>query len=273
MTFAEKLSRAASDNNSLLATSLDPDIAKIPEHLRGVQEPFFEFNRAILDSVADLLCAVKLNSAMYEAAGVKGIEQLKKTCVHIQKTYPDLPIILDAKRGDVINTNEYYAKYAFEYLNVDALTIHSYLGKEANEPFLRHKDKGIFVLCRTSNPGAGEFQDLRIARRPLYEIVAEEVAGRWNDRGNCHLVVGATYPQELAEIREIVGQEMLILTPGLGAQGGDTKLSIKAGINKQGGGLVSVSARGIIFASNGADFAEAARKSAAKLREEINSYR
>lgn len=273
MNFAEKLAHAIKKNNSLLCVGLDPDFDKLPESIKQSAEPLFEFNRAIIDATAESVCSFKPNSAFYEAGGEKGIAQLQKTCDYIRETYPDIVIILDFKRGDIGNTNAYYAEFAFNELKVDGITIHPYMGRDANEPYLDYKDKGIFVLCRTSNPGAGEFQDLEVGGKKLYEVVAKRVSAEWNQNGNCHLVVGATYPKELAEIRAIVGDEITFLAPGIGAQGGDVEQAVQAGKNSKGEGLVFNTSRAVLYASSGSDFAEAARKKANELNNEINKYR
>lgn len=219
------------------------------------------FNKAIIDATCDLVCAYKPNSAFYEARGVEGITELKKTCDYLRKTYPEIPIILDAKRGDIGNTNEGYVTYAFDYLGADAITLHPYLGREALQPFLDRKDKGCIILCKTSNPGAGEFQDVGL----LYQRVAKNVVKTWNSNGNCMVVVGATYPKDLAIIRRIVGN-MTILVPGIGSQGGDIEKTVKAGMDSKGKGLIISSSRFIIFARDPAVKTQI-------LRDQINTYR
>lgn len=273
MKFAEKLASAVKKNNSLLCVGLDPNPERLPDSIKQSDEPFFVFNKAIIDATADLVCAFKPNSAFYEADGVKGVAQLQKTCAYIRENYPDIPILLDFKRGDIGSTNEPYAKYAFDYLGVDAVTIQPYLGKEANKAFLTYQDKGLFVLARTSNAGAGEFQDLEIDGQKLYQIVAKNVMQAWNNNGNCHLVIGATYPEELTWARQILGNDVLFLVPGVGAQGGDVEATVAAGTNDAGSGIIINSSRQVLYASNGSDFAEAAREQAAVLRDEINTYR
>ncbi len=273
MTFAEKLKWAVEKNNSLLCVGLDPDFEKLPSNVKQSNEPLFEFNKAIIDAAADLACVFKPNSAFYEESGEKGIAQLKKTCDYIHEKYADIPIILDFKRGDIGNTNNYSAKFAFEYLNVDAVTIQPYLGREANEAYLSYADKGIIVLCRTSNPGAGEFQDLPVDGKKLYQVVAEHVVKEWNSSNNCALVIGSPYPEELSWARQTLGDNVLFLVPGVGAQGGSVEQTVKAGVNKDGKGIMINSSRQILFASNGSDFAEAARAQATQLRDEINKYR
>jgi orotidine-5'-phosphate decarboxylase len=271
-TFTDKLAYSIKKSNSLLCVGLDSDIDKIPAHLKPAKVPQFEFNKAIIDSTHDLVCAYKPNSAFYESRGATGISELKITCDYLHKAYPDIPIILDAKRADIGNTNEGYIRFAFDYLEADAITLHSYLGKEALQPFLDRKDKGCIILCRTSNPSACEFQDLKINGKPLYQIIAQKVASQWNQNHNCLLVVGATYPNELAEVRKIVG-DMTLLVPGIGAQGGDLEATMRAGLNSRKAGLIINSSRGIIFVSSGDDFTDIARSEALKLRNGINSFR
>jgi orotidine-5'-phosphate decarboxylase len=273
MGFLQKLDAAAGKNNSLLCVGLDPDLEKIPERFRDSQTPLFDFNKAIIDATADLTCAFKPNPAFYESQGVKGIEELKQTCDYVHEKYPDIPVIVDLKRADIGNTNKHSADFAFDYLGADAVTVHPWFGGKAIRPFLDWKDKGIIVLCRTSNDGAGEFQDLEAGGQPLYMHVAGNVSKSWNTNGNCLLVVGATYPDEMAEIRKLVGDEMVFLVPGLGAQGADAGAAVKAGVNSNGRGLIINSARGILYASDGDDFAEAARAQATTTRDEINKYR
>lgn len=267
-----KLDTIIQKNSSLVCIGLDSNIPKLPDHLKKKDNAQFEFNKVIIDATYDLVCAYKPNSAFYEAYGDLGIHQLKMTCDYIREKYPNIYIILDAKRADIGSTNQGYVTYGFDWLGADAVTLHPYLGYEAMKPFLDRADKGSIILCRTSNPGAGEFQDLKIDGKPLYKIVAERVVNEWNTNGNCFLVTGATYSEELAEIRKIAG-DMTFLVPGIGAQGGDVEKTVKAGLNSQKAGLIISSSRGIIFASKGEDFAEKARKEAEKLRDEINTYR
>lgn len=261
MKFIEKLEKAIKKNDSLVCVGLDTDVKKI-----GKGKNQFLFNKEIIKATNDLVCSYKLNAAFYESIGHKGIESLKKTCDYLKTNHPEIPIIIDAKRADIGNTNEGYVQFIFTHLKADALTIHPYLGQEAISPFLNQLDKGIIILCRTSNPGAGEFQDLEVKGTPLYKIVAKQVARKWNTNGNCLLVVGATYSKELREVRRIVGQEMFFLVPGIGAQGGDIKSTLKAGLNNRKTGLIINSSRGIIFADN-------PREEAKKLKSEINQYR
>jgi orotidine-5'-phosphate decarboxylase len=273
MQFSKKLATIVAQNNSLLCVGLDPDITKLPPSISGHQKPLFAFNKVIIDATADLVCAFKLNSAMYEATGSSGIDQLQKSCIYLNKHYPTIPIILDFKRGDIGNTNNYYAQFAFEYLGVDAITINPYMGEFANQPFLKYKNKGIFVLCRTSNPGADEFQDLQVKGKKIYRIVAEEVLNKWNKHNNCFLVIGSPYPNELAEIRRVIGDKGTFLIPGLGTQGGNAEKTVKAGLNSKGQGAIINSSREVIYASRNANFGASARAKAIVLRDEINKYR
>lgn len=234
-----------------VCVGLDSDYSKIPPAFKkdSIEEAIFEFNKSIIDVTGDLVSSFKFQSSFYEAYGVDGLKALKRTVEYINEKYPDLPLILDAKRGDIGNTNEGYTKAIFDDLGFDAVTINPYLGKEALTPFLERKDKGIIVLVKTSNPGAGEFQDLQVEGKPLYQVVAEHVAKDWNGSGNCAVVVGATYPEELKKVREIIG-DMPILIPGIGTQGGDLEETVKSGINSQGQGIIIHSARAIIFSDN-----------------------
>ncbi len=273
-----------------VCVGLDSEFGKIPEsaHRSGnecdvsVANTIVAFNREIVEATKDLVCAYKPNAAFYEAHGDDGIGALQRTIADIHAIAPDVPVILDAKRADIGNTNAGYVDAAFNFLYADAVTIHPYLGRDALRPFLNLVDKGIFILCRTSNPGAGEFQDLMVEcplsvqesppEWPLYQHVAYRVMRSWNTVGNCGLVIGATYPEELQQVRKIVG-DMPILIPGIGAQGGDVEKSVTAGKDSRGQGMIINSSRGIIFASKGADFAEAARRETLKLHNLINQYR
>ena len=278
MTFSQKLDKIIIENNSLVCVGLDSDIEKIPSFLKNKKYPQFEFNKAIIDATHDLVCSYKPNIAFYEAEGVKGLLELKKTMAYLKKNYPKIPVILDAKRADIGSTNQGYVKFIFDYLKADAVTVNPYLGEEALAPFLAEKDKGIIVLCKTSNPGAAEFQDLYLMNdRPLdkselYKYVAYQVSKKWNKNKNCFLVVGATYPQELKEVRKIVG-EMTLLIPGVGRQGGDLEKVLAVGLNSEKKGLIINSSRAIIFCSFGKDFDQRAREEAKKLKDKINLYR
>ena len=272
MTFKDKLKNLTLKNNSLLCIGLDTDLDKLPVHLKKQKHPQFEFNKAVIDATFDLVCSFKPNIAFYEAQNMSGLLQLKFTLDHIKKNYPEIPVILDAKRGDIGNSNTGYAKLVFDYLNADAVTVHPFLGKQSLAPFLDRKDKGIFILCRTSNEGGGEFQDLKVNSRPLYQIIAQHVIDDWNKNDNCALVVGATYPAELEIVRRLAN-DMPLLIPGVGVQGGDLEKTVKAGVDKDGRNAVINSSRGIIFASQGEDFADAARQQALNLKNQINNCR
>lgn len=265
------------ERDNFVCVGLDSDYDRIPSKLKenaSVEDALFAFNRSIVDATHDLVCAYKPNVAFYEAQGDAGFRALQRTVRHIKETYPQIPVILDAKRADIGSTNLGYVESAFDLLGVDAITVHPYLGQEALAPFLACKEKGIIVLAKTSNPGAGEFQDLLVgkAREPLYQVVAHHVASRWNANGNCVLVVGAPYPAELRQVRSIVG-DIPILIPGIGVQGGDIEATVTAGKDSRGWGMIINASRTIIFASSAGDFAQAARSATEKLRAEINRYR
>jgi len=266
MNFIEKLTSIARKNKSLLCVGLDPDPARMPAGT-GV----LEFNRAIIEATADLVCAYKLNLAFYEALEDEGLDALKRTVQHI----PDeIAVIGDAKRGDIGNTAQAYARSLFANLGFDATTVNPYLGFDSIEPFIQYRDKGVFILCRTSNAGAVDFQSLRCEteehnHHPLFELVAQK-ASQWNTYGNIGLVVGATYPEELRLIRQN-HPEMPILIPGIGAQGGDLDLAVRYGVDARGERAIINSSRQILYASREKDFAQAARRAASELREQINS--
>jgi len=268
MKFIEKLKIASRKNNSLLCVGLDTELEKIPKFLLGEKDPIFSFNQKIIDSTSDLVCAYKPNLAFYEAYGIKGLEALKKTCEYIPE---DIPIILDAKRGDIGNTSKMYAKAIFDEFNADGVTLNPYLGEDSLAPFLEYEDKCSFILCLTSNTGAKDFQLLNFDGKPLYKIVVEKVKS-WNKKMNCGLVVGATYPEQLKEIRELV-EDLPILIPGVGAQKGDVELTVKYGTDKNGELAIINSSRGVIYASSEKDFAQSARAEAKRLRDLFNLYR
>ena len=272
----EKLLKAARTNGSLLCIGLDPDPELMPAGM-GV----LEFNRAIVDATSDLVCAYKPNLAFYEALGTTGLTALEKTVTYI----PDaIPVIGDAKRGDIGSTARAYARALFETLGFDAATVNPYLGYDSLEPFIEYREKGVFILCRTSNAGSVDFQDLVLSgksagveggERPLFEEVALR-AREWNALGNVGLVVGATYPQELRRVRQLCPQ-MPLLIPGIGAQGGDPASAVRYGVDARGEKAIISSSRQIIYAylgegGKGGDFAAAARGAALKLRDEINRY-
>lgn len=268
-----------------VCVGLDSQLDKIPEHIlsnRSLSRKGYsdgdcisEFNRAIVEATHDIVCAYKLNTAFYEALGAPGIRALKLTISDIHFIDRDIPVILDAKRGDTVNTNNGYLKFAFEYLGADAITVHPYMGQKSLQPFLDCIDKGIFVLCRTSNDGAGEFQDLLVRKypegeflKPMYQQVAHRVSHCWNGNQNCGLVVGATNTDELHRVRRASGN-LPILIPGIGKQGGDLEKTILAGKNAHNSGIIVSASRSVIFASDGTDFAQFARKETHKLSASI----
>jgi len=262
-------------SGSLVCVGLDPDLERIPASVRGaalesaaskvdIEAALLAFTQAIVDATADLVCAFKPNSAFFEQHGVAGMRALQRLIAYIHQRYPEIPVILDAKRGDIGSTSAAYARAAFDVMGADAITLHPYLGREALDPFLKRRDRGCIILCRTSNPGAGEFQDLALrgtdnTERPLYQRVAQAVASEWNAGGNCALVVGATYPEELRRVRALAG-DLPILVPGVGAQGGDLEAVIRNGLDARGYGLIISLSRSVLYASSGADFAEAGRR-------------
>jgi len=262
-----------------VCVGLDSQYSRIPDIIKknsDIKGAIYKFNKEIIDSTHDLVCAYKPNIAFYEAEGLRGLAALIKTIKYIHERYPDIPVILDAKRADIGNTNQGYIKAIFNLIGADAVTVQPYLGKEAMEPFLDQKDKGVIILCRTSNPGAGEFQDLIVnhpvlGKVPFYQVIAHQVANEWNKGGNCCLVVGATYPEESAIIRKIA-PNLPFLIPGIGKQGGDIKKAVVASKDQNNEGMIINSSRGIIFASERKDFAKAARKEAEKLDREIKKY-
>jgi len=261
----DKYNLRAKKINSLLCVGLDSDFDKIPDKFKIEEFPQFEFNKWIVEETKDFAAAFKINIAFYEARGDKGIHELKETMEYIKVYYPDIFTICDAKRADIGNTNNGYVTSLFDWFGFDAVTINPYLGQEAVQPFLDRKDKISIILCRTSNTGAGEFQDLNVDGVPLWQKVAGKVSQDWNKNNNCMLVVGATYPEEMKKIREITG-EMTFLVPGVGAQGGDLEATMKAGLNSERLGLTIHSARGIIFSDN-------PKQEAQKLCEEIRENR
>ena len=283
MSFHDKLNNGIQKNNSLVCVGLDSDIAKLPASVKQTENPQFAFNKAIIDATHDIVCAYKPNPAFYEARGDVGIRELKQTCDYITETYPEIPFIIDAKRGDIGNTNEGYAQYVFDYLGADAITVMPYMGIESLGAFFKREGKGIIVGCHSSNLGAKEFQekffspdavgeDAKQKPKPLYQLVAEELMEQFGNNPNAMMFMGATYPEQLSEIRKIVG-DMTLLVPGVGTQGADVEKTIKAGLNSKNSGLIINASRSIIFASAGTDYADKAREAAEKLKEEINKYR
>lgn len=264
-TAVEKYNRRASAINSLVCVGLDSAYESLPERFRSEDVPQFAFNRWIIQQTHPYAAAYKPNMAFYEARGVEGLRALELTLAYLRAEHPDILTICDAKRADIGSTNAGYVTAIFDRLGFDAVTLNPYLGRAALAPFLERADRGCILLCRTSNPGAGEFQDLQCEGKPLWQIVAERVRDDWNAHGNCMLVAGATYPDELCQIRQIVG-EMTLLVPGLGVQGGEVEATVRAGLNRAGLGLILNSSRGILFAD---DPGAAARD----LRDQINRFR
>ena len=263
-----------------VCVGLDSAFDRIPDaahrYRNGVEvsviQTIVAFNQAIVEATYDLVCAYKLNPAFYEPYGAGGIDALRRSIEHIHMLAPDVPVIFDGKRGDIGESNVRYAYTAFRFLRADAVTVHPYLGVGSLHPFLDYVEKGIIVLCRTSNPASGEFQDMFVNGEPLYCCVARRVASSWNRHGNCAVAVGGTFPHALRSVRRIVG-DMPILIPGAGAQGGIVGEIVQAGKDSRGRGVVINSSRGVIFASGGADFAGAARCEAEKLHMLISQYR
>jgi orotidine-5'-phosphate decarboxylase len=270
MTFIETLKQAWRRNGSLVCVGLDPEPARFPAHLRGTSDAIFEFCRAIVDATADLVCCFKPQIAHFAAHRAE--DALERLIAHVHSTHPGVPVILDAKRGDIGSTAAFYAGEAFDRYGADAVTVNPYLGRDALDPFLARADRGVVILCRTSNPGARDLQDLDVGGRKLYQHVARKAAGEWNANGNCLLVVGATYPEDLAEVRALV-DDIPLLVPGVGAQGGDIQAVVRNGAAADGTGLVISSSRAILYAGDGEDFAAAARSATRALVEAVNRYR
>lgn len=271
MTFIEKLEKAIKKNNSLLCIGLDPEFKRLKDFSLQTKDPVFEFNKKIIDATYDLVCCYKPQIAFYSALGVYGLKSLEKTIEYIQTNYSDIPVILDAKRGDIGSTATQYTLEAFEALKADAVTVNPYLGHDSIKPFLEYKNKGIIILCRTSNPSATDIQDLMVENQPLYITVAKKIVS-WNTNNNCLMVVGATYPEELKKIRDIA-PDMFFLVPGIGAQGGDLEKTLQNGLRNDKSGLIISSSRGILFAGKGSGFEKKSRDEAIKLRNSINHYR
>jgi len=270
MTFTQMLAAAWQKNNSLLCVGLDPDPAKFPAHLKGRDDAIFEFCAAIVDATADLVCAFKPQIAYFAARRAEA--QLEVLIAHIHEKHPGIPVILDAKRGDIGSTAEQYAVEAFGRYKADAVTVNPYMGRDSVDPYLAYPDKGVILLCRTSNPGGSDLQFLDVGGEKLYERIARLAANEWNTSGQISLVVGATFPAEIARVRAIVG-DMPLLVPGIGAQGGDIEATVSAGRTTSGSGLMINSSRAILYAGKDAGFAAAARKVAQETRDDINLYR
>lgn len=274
MTFMEQLHGAWQANDSLLCVGLDPEPARFPAQLRDHPDALFEFCRGIVDATADLVCAFKPQIAHFARLGAEPV--LERVIAHIHARHPGVPVILDAKRGDIGSTAQHYAAEAFDRYGADAVTVNPYLGRDSVQPFLDRADRGVIILCRTSNPGAAELQDLEVDGQPLYLHLAQRIAQQWNGNGNCALVVGATWPQQLAQVRAATG-DMPLLVPGVGAQGGDAQAVVRSGMDSRGTGLLVSSSRAILYAADDGDgdaqWREAARSAAGELRALINQAR
>lgn len=270
MHFMQSLKQTWTRNNSLLCVGLDPEPARFPAHLRDDPDAVFTFCRAIVDATADLVCAFKPQIAHF--AALRAEETLERLIAYIHASHPGVPVILDAKRGDIGSTARHYASEAFDRYRADAVTLNPYLGRDSIEPFLDRADKGVILLCRTSNPGGADFQALDCGGEPLYIRVAQTIASEWNAHGNCSLVCGATWPEELGKVRAAVG-DMPLLVPGIGAQGGDVEAVLKHGRSSEGTGLLISSSRAILYAGSDENFAQSAREAAEQLRQAVNSAR
>lgn len=269
LSFFTRLEAAVERANSSLCVGLDPDWQLLPESVRSESEPLYVFNREIIDATAHATCAFKFQIAYYASLGRE--DELEKSIAFLRTRYRHIPVILDAKRGDIGSTAEQYAKECFERFDADAVTVNPYLGSDSVLPFTRRADRGVFIVCRTSNPSAGELQDLDVGGRPLYQIVADLALKEWNANGNVGLVAGGTYVKDLKTLRQQCGSNIWFLVPGIGAQGARVSDVVENGANSAGSGLLISASRSIIFASRGADFPQAARRSADGLREETQS--
>ncbi|MBA2237166.1 MAG: orotidine-5'-phosphate decarboxylase [Lysobacter sp.] len=273
MTFMQKLRQRWTDANSLVCVGLDPEPAKFPAKFAGDPNAVFHFCRDIVDATAEFACSFKPQIAHFAALGVE--DALERLIAHIHARHPGIPVILDGKRGDIGSTAQHYAIEAFDRYGADAVTVNPYLGRDSVQPFLDRAERGVIVLCRTSNPGASDLQDLLVAspdgvERPLYQHVAATVARDWNGHGNCALVVGATWPEQLRAVRDIVGDDMPLLVPGVGAQGGDVAAVVGNARSGDGRGLIVSSSRAILYGFGSGDHARAAATAARLLRDEIN---
>lgn len=267
MAFFDLLGAAARRNRSLLCVGLDPDPSRIPAGLRHTPDPVYAFCAAIIEATADLVCAFKPNSAFFEALGTSGFATLQRVISAVPR---DIPVILDAKRGDIGSTADAYAQAAFEVLGAGAITLNPYLGGDALAPFLRYADRGCFLLCKTSNPGSAEVQDLPLASgRPLYLEIARRARDDWNAHANVGLVVGATHPDVIPAIRALC-PELPLLVPGVGAQGGALDVAVRGAVDAHGERAIIAASRSVLYAAEDERFAEAARGAALRLREAIN---
>lgn len=269
-SFMDRVQTRWQHADTLVCVGLDPEPAKFPSKFAYDPDAIFNFCRDIIDATAPYVCAFKPQIAHFAAAHAE--EALRMLIMHIGFRYPDIPVILDSKRGDIGSTAQHYASEAFDRYCADAVTVNPYLGRDSVQPFLDRADKGVVILCRTSNPGAGDLQDMVVGGRPLYQHVAEKIARDWNDNGNCALVVGATWPEQLRDVRALVGN-VPFLVPGIGAQGGNVEAVVTNAKTADGTGLIISSSRAILYASNNNDYADAAANAARDLRDEINRYR
>lgn len=270
MNFITALKQRWQHADTLVCVGLDPEPAKFPAKFADDPDAVFHFCRDIVDATAEYACAFKPQIAHFAALAAE--PALQRLIAHIHAAHPDIPVILDSKRGDIGSTAQHYASEAFDRYCADAVTVNPYLGRDSMQPFLDRTDKGVVILCRTSNPGAGDLQDLLVDGTPLYQHVAAKISNEWNGHGNCALVVGATWPEQLREVRAIIG-DIPFLVPGVGAQGGDVQAVVSNAKTADGTGLIVSSSRAILYASNGDDYAAAAANAARALRDEINRYR
>jgi len=272
VNFINKLNAAWTANDSLLCVGLDPDMAKLPPQFQQDPNGIFNFCKEIIDATADLACSFKPQIAYFAALSAE--RQLEDICAYARENYPHIPLILDAKRGDIGATARQYAREAYDRYGADAVTVNPYMGSDSVEPYMEWADRGVIILCRTSNPGGSDLQFLNVDGKPLYQHVARLVAEKWNSNGQCALVVGATFPEELAQVRAIIG-DMPLLVPGVGAQGGDVEATVKSGRTANGAGMMINSSRAILYAAQqpGEDFAMAARRVALETRDAINAHR
>ena len=270
MTFIEKLKNRWTRSNSLLCVGLDPDFDRFPLSIKEKKNPYFEFCTAIVDATAEFACAFKPQIAYFASCGAEG--ELKDIIDFIHEKHPDIPVVLDSKRGDIGSTAKHYAKEAFVRYGADAVTLSPYMGFDSVQPYLEYEDRGAILLCRTSNPGGNDIQMLQVDGKPIYQRVAELASGPWNLTGQLGLVVGATYPNEIAAVRAIVG-DLPLLVPGVGAQGGDINACVTAGVTKDMTGMMINSSRAILYASKAEDFKEAAARVAQETRDKINAAR
>lgn len=271
MSFIQKLNAAWASSDSLLMVGLDPDLTRMPDELKGKPDAIFQFCKQVIDATAPFVCGFKPQIAYFAAAGAEG--QLEDLCAYLREQYSHLPIVLDAKRGDIGATATQYAQEVFGRYGADAVTVSPYLGADSVEPYLEWEDRGVIVLCRTSNPGGSDLQFLMTDGVPLYLRVADLVANKWNKTGQCGLVVGATFPNELAAVRQAVGDSLPLLVPGIGAQGGDIAATCAAGCNAQKTGMMINSSRAILYAQGAGHWTEAAASVAKQTRDDINAHR